>query len=95
MEPDRFLVGLVTWEGELPHRTSRLETCLVDLTTGRAETILAGYAPVLGRWGWWGGFPGAWDPGAVAGRLVHGEDGSLRLWDPETNKLRQLIPAPD
>jgi hypothetical protein len=95
VEPDRFLVGLVTWEGELPHRTSRLETCLVDLTTGRAETILAGYAPVLGRWGWWGGFPGAWDPGAVAGRLVHGEDGSLRLWDPETNKLRQLIPAPD
>ncbi len=93
--PDRFLFGVVNWEGEMPHRTSKQQTSLVDLKTGKAETILQGYAPVLGRWGWWSGVPGAWDVGAVAGRLVMGEDGSLQLWDPETNQLRQIIPVSD
>ena len=93
--PDRCLFGLVTWEGEIPHRTSRLETCLVDLTTGNSETILQGYAPALGRWAWWGSVPGALEPGSVAGRLVVGEDGSLRLLDLETNQLLQIIPVPD
>ena len=36
---------------------------------------------------------GAWQPGSVSSRLLEADDGSLHLFDPETRKLKQLIPA--
>jgi hypothetical protein len=90
--PDRLLIGLRTWEGEIPDRSRTLRTSLVDLKSGGAEAILKGRAPVLGTWGAWGS-RGSWAVGSVAGRLLQGEDGSLHLWDPETGELEQIIPV--
>jgi hypothetical protein len=92
--PDQILVGLWTWGGEFPSRSRRLLTSLVDLKTGEATTILKGFAPVLGGWESWSD-RAAYSVGTVAGRLMQGEDGSLHLWDPETNRLRRIIPVPD
>jgi len=92
--PDRLLVGLWTWEGEMPNKTTRLRTSLVDLNSGDVEPILSGRAPVLGTWGARGS-RGAWAVGSVAGRLLQGEKGTLHLWDPETSELEQLIPVVD
>jgi len=69
-------------------------TSVVDLDTGEVVRIFTKMAPVLGRWGT-SSNTGAWTPGSVATRLLHGEDGELHLWDPETNDLKQLIPVPD
>jgi hypothetical protein len=92
---NQILVGLWTWKGEPPERHAELQTVLIDLNDGTSEEFLTGYAPVLGRWGIWRRSRGAWNVGSTAGRMIRGEDGSLHLWDPETNELKQLIPVPD
>ncbi len=92
---NQILVGLWTWKGESPERHAELQTVLVDLREGTSEVLLAGHAPVLGRWGYWRSSRGAWNVGSMATRLVRGEDGSFYLWDPETDELKQLIPVPD
>lgn len=67
---------------------------VVDLDTGEVVRIFTDQTPVLGTWGTWSS-AGAWTPGSIATRLLHGEDGTLHLWDPETDKLEQIIPIPE
>jgi hypothetical protein len=93
ISPGRIVVGLWNWTSEA--RSGRLlESAVVDVRMGEVTRVLDGYAPVLGPWGP-STSPGAWATGAVASRLVSGEDHSLHLWRPETNELEQLIPVPN
>ncbi len=89
----RVVVGFWNWnsaEGIPETRGSGI----LDVATGQMDKVLDGYVPVVGFWGT-GISPGAWDAGSTAGRIMLGENGSLHLWDPETNELERLIPVPD
>jgi len=89
-----LLIGLWTWDGEIPNRTPKLQTNLIDLDSGESETILSGYAPVLGTWRAWSS-RGSWAVGSLASRLLRDGEGFIHLWDSETNELTQIIPMPD
>ncbi|MEX1312381.1 MAG: hypothetical protein AB1Z65_18320 [Candidatus Sulfomarinibacteraceae bacterium] len=95
IDADRVLFGLWTWTGYPPDRQEERTTVLVDLNSGTCKVLFDDVAPVLGRWRWRGGSAGAWSPGSTAGTLMCGDEGSLHLWDPETNELKQLIPVPN
>lgn len=64
---------------------------VVDLDSGEAVRIFTDRTPVLGTWGTWSS-ASAWTPGSIATRLLHGEDGSLHLWDPGSDDLEQILP---
>lgn len=66
----------------------------VDLDSGEVVRIFTDLTPVLGNWGTWSN-ASAWTPGSIATRLLHGEDGSLHLWDPDSDELVQILPIAD
>jgi len=94
IDADRVLLGVWTWTGEPPNRQETRTTVVVDLHGGTSEVLFEALAPVLGRWSA-RGTAGAWSPGSNAGKLLRGDNGSLYIWDPETDELKQLVPVPD
>jgi len=94
VESGRLVVGLWTWGSEEEQAFEGLRTSLVDLKSAEVSITLDGFAPILGPLGS-ASSAGAWAIGSTAGRLLRGEDGSLHLWDPETNELSQIIPVVD
>lgn len=87
-------VGLWTWGDEERTYFERLRTSVVDLRSGEVSLTLERVAPVLGPW-MHASSAGAWKTGATAGRLLLAEDGSLRLLDPVSNRVEQLVPRSD
>jgi len=93
VSPGTVAVGQIIWGAEEGQPAER-SALFVDLSNGTVTHVLDGVSPVLGRWGLMGS-SGAWEIGSIATRLMEGENGSLHLWDPETNELKQLIPVPE
>ncbi len=90
--------GLLAVEQSLPGNddggAGYRRTVIVKIEDGTTVHEFEGMSLVLTRWRL-RALPGSWNVGSVATRLMSGEDGSLHLWDPETNELKQLIPVPD
>jgi len=89
----KLAVGRVLW-GPQETQPAQRSTVFIDIRTGRTDDVLDDVSPALGSWGV-ATSAGAWNVGSVATRLMEGVDGSLHLWDPETNDLKQLIPIPE
>lgn len=93
VSPGRFAIGMVTWHSE--YETGKVcRTVVVDLPSAAVVSDLSGYRPLLG---WWGAFSsaGAWEPGAVATRLLVSEDETLHLWNPDSGEVSPLVPGKD
>jgi len=88
---DRIVVGLWSW-GSDERPSPSLESVIINVADGVSESTLDGYAPMMGLWAT-GTSAGAWDTGALASRILKGEDHTLHLWDPATGVLKQIIPV--
>ncbi len=91
--PGRLMLSVGAWRSDV-YKFEGARTSIVNTGTGLVETTIDGFFPLQAeRWRVIEtGGAGAWYIGSVSSRLLQGEDGSLHLLDPETEKLKQLIP---